>query len=256
MAGTLRLVPGSVFTGRVRREVLLIVLASLSLHGLLALAMATVRARPPPARQVPLEVAVIERPVPAPLPAVTPPAQPAALAPRHVDAVRASKAPARQAPPPPSEEAAQVSKILPVIVTGITLGSTSTSGAFAVGVGNTLSGTPPPIAVAPGAVKQFKAGRYANPDDGSEPPAVIFRADLKKFYPREAAQKEFEGDVKLRLLIDGDGSIAKVELLEDPGEGLGEAGVRAIREFRFRPARASGAAVATTITFVLHFLLG
>ena len=53
-----------------------------------------------------------------------------------------------KSPQPASEESKQVAKA-PLIVTGLTLGSTSSSGAFAVGVGNTLSGAPPPIAVAP-----------------------------------------------------------------------------------------------------------
>lgn len=55
----------------------------------------------------------------------------------------------------------------------------------------------------------------------------------------------------LRLLIDGDGSLAKVEVMRDPGHGFGAAGVRAIREFRFRPGRLNGSPLATTVTFVL-----
>jgi hypothetical protein len=59
----------------------------------------------------------------------------------------------------------------------------------------------------------------------------------------------------LRLLVDSDGSLAKVEVIGDPGGGLGAAGARAIRQFRFRPGKVGGQAVATTITYVLHFVL-
>jgi outer membrane biosynthesis protein TonB len=61
--------------------------------------------------------------------------------------------------------------------------------------------------------------------------------------------------VKLRLLIDADGSLARVDVIADPGAGLGAAGARAIREFRFRPGRVGGEPVATTITYTLHFVL-
>ena len=163
--------------------------------------------------------------------------------------------PSPELPPPPTHEAREISKAPPLIVSGITLASTASAGSMAVGAGNTLSGPPPAIAVAPGAVAPYKAGRSAPVGDVSEPPAVTLRADLKEFYPREAQANGFEGDVLLKLLIDGDGSLARIELLKDPGQGLGEAGLRAIGRFRFRAARLNGASVATTITFVLHFLL-
>ena len=59
----------------------------------------------------------------------------------------------------------------------------------------------------------------------------------------------------LLLLVDSDGSLAKVEVIGDPGGGLGAAGARAIRQFRFRPGKVGGQPVATTITYVLHFVL-
>ena len=59
----------------------------------------------------------------------------------------------------------------------------------------------------------------------------------------------------LRLLIDSDGSLAKVEVISDPGEGLGAAAMKAIREYRFSPARVNGTPVATTVPFTLHFTI-
>ena len=67
--------------------------------------------------------------------------------------------------------------------------------------------------------------------------------------------REFEGDVVLRLLIDADGSIAKVEIVSDPGQGLGPAAAQAVRELRFSPAKVNGVAVATTVPFTIHFTL-
>jgi TonB-like protein len=50
--------------------------------------------------------------------------------------------------------------------------------------------------------------------------------------------------------------VAKIEILSEPGGGLGSAGARAIRErFRFNPGKVNGRPVATTITFKVRFTL-
>jgi protein TonB len=141
----------------------------------------------------------------------------------------------------------------PVVLPGITLESTTQGGTFAAPTGNTLYGEPPRKAVEPGTAKPYKAERYVAAAQVSELPSVEFKPDLKPFYPREAQQRGFEGDVVLRILIDSDGSVAKVDVLSEPGQGLGAAGARAIRAFRFRPSKLSGTPVATTITFTLQF---
>ena len=139
---------------------------------------------------------------------------------------------------------------------GITLESTSRGGSFAVSSGNTLYREPPRTANDPAQVKPYKAERYAPASQVNELPSVAARPDsLRPFYPEAARQRGIEGDVVLRLLIDADGSLAKVEVIGDPGAGLGAAGERAIRQFRFHPGKVGGQAVATTITYVLHFVL-
>src|ERR1700738_2988736 len=100
---------------------------------------------------------------------------------------------------------------------------------------------------APAAVKPYKAQRYASAAQVTELPRTLSCDSrvLEKYYPDRARRREFEGDVVLRLLIDGDGSGAKAELVRDPGEGLGAAGLRAIQECRFAGAKIGGDAVAT-----------
>ena len=85
--------------------------------------------------------------------------------------------------------------------------------------------------------------------------SLIDPESLRPFYPEAARQRGIEGDVVLRLLIDADGSLARVDVIREPGGGLGAAGARAIRQFRFRGGKANGQPVATTITYVLHFVL-
>jgi protein TonB len=80
--------------------------------------------------------------------------------------------------------------------------------------------------------------------------------NLRQYYPPDAMRAGFEGDVVLRLLIDSDGSIAKVEVVSDPGQGLAAAARKAIlAEYRFSPAKVNGVPVATTVPFTIHFTI-
>ena len=142
-----------------------------------------------------------------------------------------------------------------MVLPGITLESTTQGGTFAAPTGNTLYGEPPRKAVEPGTAKPYKAEKYVAAAQVSELPSIDFTPDLKQFYPRDAQHRNIEGDVVLRILVDSDGSLAKVDVISEPGQGLGAAGARAIRAFRFRPGKLGGTPVATTITFTLQFRL-
>jgi periplasmic protein TonB len=234
--------------------------ASLLLHaGFVALLGKASRARSPISQQ-PLEVAVIEKPAP------PPPESPAKPVPIKV--ARAPRVPAADlpppraaprripaAPPPPSREAREEHP-QPIVLPGITFESTSQASSFAVPAGNTLYGQPSSTAIEPAEVKPYKADRYVPASQVNELPGVESRPDsLRPFYPEAARRRGVQGDVVLRLLIDADGSLAKVDVIREPGGGLGAAGAQAIRQFRFRPAKVDGRPVATTITYVLHFVL-
>jgi TonB family protein len=75
-------------------------------------------------------------------------------------------------------------------------------------------------------------------------------------YPAEARRLEIEGDVKLEVSINEKGMVTKVKILEDPGGGLGEAAAKALKKFRFSPARTDeGKAVPYKIKYVYSFVL-
>jgi protein TonB len=231
--------------------------ASILLHaGLIAL-LGRVHPIQIASNPAPLEVAVIEKPVPPPPP---PPPAPVRMkaAPRQapLDLPPATRVqPPTKAPPPPTQEAPEATQ-KPIVLPGITMESTTQGGSFAVPSGNTLRSEPARTAPDPAAPKPYKAERYVTASQVNELPAVESRPDsLRSFYPEPAKQRGVEGDVVLRLLIDADGSLAKVEVVSEPGEGLGAAGVRAIRQYRFKPGKVNGQPVATTITWVLHFIL-
>lgn len=242
---------------------------SLLFHAALAAFLLFVAVRPRPVPQVPLQIQVVD--VPPPLPEPARPAEPPPPPPKPVPmkVARAPRAvqknlppptpmplPPSNAPPPPTTEAPQTTKE-PVVITGITLESTSQGGSMAVGTGNTLQGAPERTARAPETVKPYKAEKYAPAAQVSELPQPLNREslNLRKYYPPQAKKDGFEGDVVLRLLIDADGTIAKVDVITDPGQGLGPAAAKAVHELRFSPAKVNGVPVATTVPFTIHFTL-
>ena len=235
---------------------------SLALHGALALAALFIAVGPKPVSQMPLQIQVVDAP-PAKAPEPPPPPKPVPMkiarapkAPRNLPPPVPTPLPPTKAPPPPTVEAAQNTP-QPLVITGITMESTSQGGSFAVGVGNTVRGAPERTAPEPETVKPYKAEQYAPAAQVSELPRPLNREslNLRKYYPARAKKNGFEGDVVLRLLIDADGSIAKVDIVSDPGEGLGPAAAEAVRELRFSPAKLNGVAVATTVPFTIHFTL-
>ena len=242
--------------------------ASLAFHlgagaGLLRLAR-----RPRPAPRPPaVQISVVEKRTPKPEEPKAP--EPPKPKPVPMKLARAPKAPPppqelppapippTNLPPPPSSEAKTASNTAPVILSGITLESTTASGGFAVNVGNTLYGDPGRKGRDPAVVKPYKAERYAPAAQVSELPEPLNRdqVNINKYYPPDARKKEFEGEVVLKLLIDSDGSIAKVDIVSDPGEGLGRAAALAILEYRFSPGKVNGVAVATTVPFKITFVI-
>ncbi|MFL5441802.1 MAG: energy transducer TonB, partial [Myxococcales bacterium] len=238
---------------------------SVVVHAVAALAVARARARPAPATQVRVQVAVVETatPAPPPPPPPAPPPLPPPAPARVVKMARASiartaaPAPRPEAPPPPSAEAPRSSDEAPVAIAGISHESTSAGGTFAVPVGNTLAAAPERVARKPAEAKPYKAERYAPAADLAEAPRVLNRdqVDIRRYYPKEALQHGVEGEVVLRLTIDSDGSIAEASVVRDPGEGLGAAALRAVREFRFAPGKVGESPVATAIPFVIRFVI-
>lgn len=241
------------------------VLASFVVHGVLAATMGRLSSRRLTlAPQVSVTVDYAKPPEPPKAPPPPPPRPPPVKMPARLpkQLARAALPPPRVpqppdvAPPPPTVEAKQPTP-QPLIVTGITLESTTTSGGMAVPVGNTLGGDPGRVAHEPAAVKPYKAAHYAPAAQVTELPYELNQnaLDIKRFYPPQALKDRFEGDVVLRLLIDSDGSIARVEVVSDPGEGLGPAAARAVRELRFGPGKVNGEPVATTVPFTIHFVI-
>jgi periplasmic protein TonB len=219
---------------------------SLALHGAAAASMAQLR-RPPARERIEIEVVRREPPRPPPqaLPAPSPKAPPARAASRQVALAKPPPPPPALASAPPQPEPAA----RPIPRVGLSLGSTVSTGGFAVGVGNTLHGKAEETAADPAAVPPYTVAAARL----SAQPRPI---DLPRIaYPPGARKAGTEGRVLLVLGIDAQGKVTSVRVLEAPSPSLAEAALEGARKFRFAPALLEGAPVATEIRFTYTFLL-
>ena len=179
---------------------------------------------PPPPPPMPPPPAVVEAPPPPPPPVdlaevmLPPPPPPAPIAepPREV----AEAPPERR--PPPQQSARQTAAPQPVRLNAALQGMESF----------TLEGrTTPPEAA--------DAARNRRPN-----------------YPEASRRRGEQGVVRVELLVDPNGRVVDVRLLESSGfSALDAEAVQTVRDWRFRPAQRAGVPVAGSITTAVHFRL-
>lgn len=91
------------------------------------------------------------------------------------------------------------------------------------------------------------------------PPPLDTRAEVLSLprveYPLEAREEGVEGVVRLRVRLDSFGRVLRIEVLEDPGSGLGEAARRAMMKATFRAATHLGANVECSFEYLYRFEL-
>jgi protein TonB len=240
-------------TTKTRARALPMVALSLALHG--AAWAAVARVRPAPARER-IEVEVVRRERAAP-PAEPPPARP------RVAVARPEAVPARPLPapipeaPPPALASAQATppppgapRALPKV--GLSLGSTVSTGGFAVGVGNTVYGRAAERAADPASVRKYAGGVVAAARLSAQP-KVLALPQIP--YPPEARRAGVEGQVVLVLRVDALGAVRGVRVVDAPSPELARAAEEGARRFRFTPALLEGEPVETEIRFTYNFLL-
>lgn len=202
----------------------------------------------------PVEFEVVERTPPPPPP--EPVAEPAPEPPQpKVARTEKPPPPPPNAPPPP--ETPPPSKPVPVKI-GVSLGSTTEGGSFAIGVGNSLAGKADDRAADPNAVRPYtapaaKAAPYVPSTRLASLPKKLGEPHVD--YPEEARRAGVEGEVKLLLKIDETGKVIGVKVLKGPGHGLDAAAEKAAWSWRFRPGLADGQPVVTEIPLTYAFYL-
>ena len=181
---------------------------------------------PPPPPPMPPPPAVVEAPPPPPPPVdlaevmlpppPPPPPVPVAEPPREV----AEAPPERR--PPPQQSARQTAAPQPVRLNAALQGMESF----------TLEGrTTPPEAA--------DAARNRRPN-----------------YPEASRRRGEQGVVRVELLVDPNGRVVDVRVLESSGfSTLDAEAVQTVRDWRFRPAQRAGVPVAGSITTAVHFRL-
>ncbi|MCB2187486.1 MAG: energy transducer TonB [Deltaproteobacteria bacterium] len=183
---------------------------NLALFGLLPLLLSRT---PPPRPLAPLSLAVFLPPEEAPTP---PPVEP--------------PPPARPAPPRPAEQAARsaaASPLAPPSPPQMSLPPLDLSLSPRLDLGPAVPALPPgPRApAAPGVLDR--------------PPLLLHRAPPP--YPFDARRRRLEGWVRVRFLVDREGRVGRVELLEARPPGVFEETVlRTLPTWRFEPALAQG----------------
>lgn len=74
-----------------------------------------------------------------------------------------------------------------------------------------------------------------DPDSGMTAPKVEHKVDPK--YPTDALKAGASGDVVLGAVIDSRGVVADVDVIDSPHQSLSAAAEKALRQWRFEPAR-------------------
>ncbi len=161
--------------------------------------------------------------------------------------------PPPEEPPPPLEEVKEPPKEPPPLFVGVKMSSTTSAGAFAAPVGNTAYGQMPKAAPAPSEVKAYLAPKYVPPGSADHDPEVD--NEFKIPYPDEARRAGIEGTVRLRIVVDNEGRVVDVKVLNGPGYGLNDAARDAIKKFKFKAAIKGGEAVSTTMVYNYTFML-
>jgi len=234
--------------------------ASMGLHLVAGVVLAFAprdRARP---ELVEIDVKASPPPVPMATPPMPPepPPKPVRLA-RRPAPPRPDLAPPKpdQPPPPPPPEV--VPRVFGTDLSG------ETQGDIALPQGNTLNADPnrPRPAVVPTAPPTTGTPAppgapvgFAPVDDGEIASFPEVADEVKAPYPPEAEARQIEGTVQVRVEVNGDGSVHAARVLKGLGFGLDEAAVRALKRFRFKPARdRAGRSVPCVIVWRYTFQL-
>ena len=85
-------------------------------------------------------------------------------------------------------------------------------------------------------------------------PVSLFR--MQPIYPIEAKNKNITGRVEFRFLVDRDGRVKEVEILQAEPDGVfDQAATDAAKRWRFQPAKVKGSAVACWVKTAIDFQL-
>src|ERR1039458_5919666 len=103
-----------------------------------------------------------------------------------------------------------------------------------------------------GATSEQYPGAYRVGGDVSAPRAT-YAPDPQ--YSQEARNAHYQGTVVLWLVVDADGLPQKIRVQRSLGMGLDEEAVKAVKQWRFQPAKKDGKPVPVMINVEVNFRL-
>lgn len=77
----------------------------------------------------------------------------------------------------------------------------------------------------------------------------------KASYPPMALRMGLEADVTLKVFVDNEGKVTKVEVVKSAGMGFDEEALKTVGQFRFEPARRDGEKISSEFTYIYRFRL-
>jgi TonB family protein len=78
---------------------------------------------------------------------------------------------------------------------------------------------------------------------------------VRAVYPPIALRMGMEGDVTLRIEVDTEGKVTKVEITKSGGAGFDEEALKAVKQSRFEPAQKDGKNVPAEFIYIYRFRL-
>ena len=106
--------------------------------------------------------------------------------------------------------------------------------------------------VGPGSGGGIGGGPY-RPGGGIEPPRLLH--EIRPNYTEDARRRGLKGEVLLEIVVQRDGTVGDVRILQSLGDGLDQSAVGAVRQWRFAPATRLGAPVDVLVEVAVKFRL-
>ena len=88
---------------------------------------------------------------------------------------------------------------------------------------------------------------------GVSAPQVVYKVDPE--YSEQARKSKYQGTVVLNLIVQSDGSVRDIRILQPLGLGLDEKAIEAVRQWRFKPGQRNGQPVDVAAIIEVTFRL-
>jgi TonB family protein len=88
---------------------------------------------------------------------------------------------------------------------------------------------------------------------GVSAPELVFKIDPE--YSEQARKAKFQGTVVLNLVVQRDGTVRDIKIIDSLGLGLDEKAIEAVKQWRFRPGLKNGQPVDVSAIIEVTFRL-